>query len=127
MNFNHEISKIVEQVSETGTHINEISSIGANCIAEIDGKFFLLVEIEIGDFEQVIVIRISAALAAQLLRAGVELCEIVTTIPTPIPGTQVNLICAFVVGENVFLVFNVENETDELVLVRVPLCTVIEL
>lgn len=127
MNFKHEIDQIVEQVSKAETRIDEVSSIGANCIAEINGNFFLLVEIEIGDFEDVFVFRISAALAAQLLRSGVELCEIVTTIPTPSPGTEVNLICVFVVGENAFLVFNVENTTDELVLVRVPLCTVIGL
>ncbi|WP_352420797.1 spore coat protein [Proteiniborus sp.] len=127
MNFNHELNQVVEQMSSKETLINEISGIGASCIAEINGMFFLLIEIEIGNLERVFVIRISAALAAQLLSSGVELCEIVNRIPTSTPGTEVNLICAFVVGENVFLVFNIENDTDELILVRVPLCTIIEL
>lgn len=127
MNFKHELNQIVEQVNDTEATISEISSIGASCVAEINGRFFLLLEIEIGNFEQVFVIRISAAQAAALLRAGVELCRIINTIPTPTPGSEVNLICVFVVGDNAFLVFNVENTTDELVLVRVPLCTVIEL
>ncbi|MGE5629704.1 MAG: hypothetical protein ACM3TR_01255 [Caulobacteraceae bacterium] len=53
------------------------------------------------------------------------MCQIVTTIPTPTPGTEVNLLCVFVVGNFAFLVFDVENRADRLVLVRVPLCTVI--
>ena len=77
------------------------------------------------EVERVVIFRISAAEAAILLRLGVDRCQIVTTIPTGTAGTEVNLICVFVVGNFAFLVFDVENRTDRLVLVRVPLCTVI--
>ncbi len=103
---------------------NDPVSIGATCVAQIDGRFFLLVEVEIGvmgnEREEVIVIEITAAQAAALIAAGVMRCQIITTIPP-----RGNLICAFVVGQNTFLVFNVENATDRLVLVRVPLCRII--
>lgn len=100
--------------------------IGATCVAQINGNFFLLVEIEFGaDMEEVIVIRISATQAAALLRLGVPRCQVSDTIPVSTPGREVNLICAFVVGDEAILVFDVENATDELVLVRTPLCTVI--
>lgn len=109
---------------------NEPIMVGATCVAQIDGRFFLLVEIEIEvpgfEREEVIIFEITAAEAAALLAAGVMRCQIVTTIPTPRPGMEVNLICVFVVGQNAFLVFDVENAEDRLVLVRVPLCTIIK-
>ncbi|WP_246582726.1 hypothetical protein [Clostridium mobile] len=74
-----------------------------------------------------IAMRISPALAAELIPL-VGRCRIVCLdeIPTPAPEREVNLICAFVFGGNAFLVFNVEtNRRDELVLVRIPLCKVI--
>jgi hypothetical protein len=108
---------------------NEPIMLGATCVAQIDGRFFLLIEIEIVvggiEREEVIIFEITAAQAAALIAAGVMRCQIVDEIPTPIPGRDVELICAFVVGNNVFLVFDVENATDNLVLVRVPLCTII--
>lgn len=110
-----------------GISVERLIRLGARCIANIDGQFFLLIEIEIGEREEVIVIRITPEEARALMRAGIETCRIVTEIPTPTPGREVELICAFVVGNNAFLVFDVENTTDELVLVRVPLCTVIGL
>lgn len=74
-----------------------------------------------------LIIRLTPVQAAALIRE-VGLCEIVgpDEIPTPAPGREVNLICAFVFGENIFLVFDVETRTtDELVLVRVPLCPIV--
>ncbi|WMM26310.1 hypothetical protein RBU61_06450 [Tissierella sp. MB52-C2] len=118
-----------EQVASRTSTCNDPIGIGATCVAQIDGRFFLLIEIEIEaagfEREEVIIFEITAAQAAALIAAGVMRCRIVTTIPTPGPGQEVNLICAFVVGQNVFLVFNVENATDQLVLVRVPLCTIV--
>ncbi len=108
---------------------NEPIEIGATCVAQIEGRFFLLIEIEIdvigNEREEVIIFEITGAQAAALIAGGVPRCQIVNTIPTPSPGLDVNLICAFVVGENAFLVFNVENAADNLVLVRVPLCPII--
>ncbi|OZV11301.1 hypothetical protein CIW83_15080 [Tissierella sp. P1] len=118
-----------EQMASRKPTCNGPIMIGATCVAQIDGRFFLLIEIEIEvmgfEREEVIIFQITAAQAAALIAAGVMRCQIVNTIPTPGPGQEVNLICVFVVGQNAFLVFNVENATDRLVLVRVPLCTII--
>lgn len=107
-------------------------TIGSTCVAEIARNVFvLLVQIELNargrELEEVIVMRISPALATELIPL-IGRCRIVCPdeIPTPAPGRRVNLICAFVFDGNVFLVFDVEtNRRNELVLVRVPLCTVI--
>lgn len=104
--------------------------VGATCVAQIEGRFFLLVELEIEvigvEREEVIIFEITAAQAAALIASGVMRCQIVNNIPTPQPGFDVDLICAFVVDKKVFLVFDVENATDRLVLVRVPLCSIIK-
>ncbi|WP_315119852.1 spore coat protein [uncultured Clostridium sp.] len=106
-------------------------TIGATCVAEIARNVFvLLVQIELNargrELEEVVVIRISPALAAELIPL-IGRCRILcpNEIPTPAPGREVNLICSFVFDGNVFLVFEVEtNRREELVLVRVPLCTI---
>lgn len=123
-----DINQIIkEQMRNNNPMCNDPISIGATCVAQIEGRFFLLVEIEIevigNEIERVIIFEITAAQAAALIAAGVMRCQIVNTIPTPGPGKEVNLICTFVVGRNSFLVFDVENATDRLVLVRVPLCS----
>ncbi|KEJ02033.1 spore coat protein [Clostridium botulinum] len=107
-------------------------TIGATCVAELaPNVFVLLVEVEVEvtgeNIQQVLIIRITPAQAAELIRS-VGLCRIVgpNEIPTPAPGREVTLICSFVFGQNVFLVFDVEtNTTDELVLVKVPLCPIV--
>lgn len=109
--------------------------IGATCVAELaPNVFVLLVEIEVQvpgeDIEEVLIISLTPAQAAALLPpiGTLSRCQIVgpDEIPTPEPGVEVNLICAFVFRGNVFLVFDVETSTtDELVLVRVPLCPIV--
>ncbi|KIN81942.1 hypothetical protein [Clostridium botulinum] len=107
-------------------------TIGAACVAELaPNVFVLLVEIEVEvtgeNIEEVLIIRITPAQAAELIRS-VGHCQIVgpDEIPTPAPGREVTLICSFVFGENVFLVFDVETSTiNDLVLVRVPLCSIV--
>ena len=105
---------------------NDPISIGTTYVARIDDSLFLLIEIEINvpgrEIEEVIITEITSAQAVVLITEGVMRCQIVDIIPT---GRGANLICTFVVGTNVFLVFNIENMTDRLVLVRVPLCTII--
>lgn len=123
-NSENEIIQVIKDgVDDLSTE--QLIALGARCIAEIDGMFFLLVEISVGQTRTVIIFRITAAQAAALLRAGIPRCQIVTTIPVSMPGRQVTLICAFVVGANVFLVFLVENMAERLVLVRVPLCPIV--
>lgn len=114
----------VESANTSG-NIESLIRLGARCLLNIDDKFFLLLEIEIGEQEQVIVISITSDVAAALMSAGIEPCQVVTEIPTATPGTEVNLICVFVVDGFAFLVFDVENNFDVLVIVRVPLCAVI--
>jgi len=111
---------------------NNPVTIGATCVAELEPNVFvLLVEIEVEvpgpDIEEVLIIRLTPAQAAALI-PQVGRCIIVgpNEIPTPGPGREVNLICSFVFGDNIFLVFDVEtNRTDELVLVRVPICPIV--
>ncbi|WP_097028433.1 spore coat protein [Clostridium peptidivorans] len=106
--------------------------IGATCVAQLaPDVFVLLVEVEVEvpgpDIEEVLIIRLTPAQAAALI-PQVGRCQIVgpDQIPTPAPGRDVDLICVFVFGGNAFLVFDVEtNRTDDLVLVRVPLCPIV--
>ncbi|MBU5678034.1 spore coat protein [Alkaliphilus sp. MSJ-5] len=108
---------------------DDLISIGATCVAQIEGRFFWLIEVEMDVMgklrEEVIIREITATQATVLIATGVMRCQIVDTLPTSIPGIEEEPICAFVVGQNVFLVFSVENATDRLVLVRVPLCRII--
>lgn len=119
---------VPEPTSDVST-TEQAVKLGTTCIAEIGNQFFQLIEFEtviMGmEVERVVIFKISATEAAILLRSGTERCQIVTAIPTAAAGTEVNLICVFVVDGFAFLVFDVENKKDRLVLVRVPLCTVI--
>ncbi|KGK90097.1 hypothetical protein [Clostridium sp. HMP27] len=129
------IPESLNQITNSLVAQNSPVTIGATCIAQLaPAVFVLLVEIEVQvpgeDIEEVLIISLTPAQAAALLPpAGtLRLCEIVgrDEIPTPAPGRDVELICAFVFRGNVFLVFDVEtNTTDELVLVRVPLCPIV--
>lgn len=111
---------------------NSPVELGATCVAELaPNVFVLLVEVEVNvlgeEIEHVLVIRITPIQAAALIQS-VGRCQIVgpNEIPTSAPGRDVNLICAFVFGENAFLVFDVETDaTDDLVLVRTPLCPIV--
>ncbi|MEW9079602.1 MULTISPECIES: spore coat protein [Clostridia] len=122
----------LNQITKNIVTQNGPVTIGATCVAQLaPADFVLLVEIEVevpGEaIEEVLIIRITPAQAAALI-LQIGLCSIVgpDEIPTPEPGTEVNLICSFVFGNEVFLVFDVETSTtDDLVLVRVPLCPIV--
>lgn len=102
--------------------------IGALCRVEIQGRFFLLVEIEIGrgmnELEHVIVIEITRALF-NALQGRVDLCQVLNNVPTPPHGSVLELQCTFIVGNEAFIIFEIENRNERLVIVRSPLCTVI--
>lgn len=123
--------KIGDEVMSQINQANPVT-IGATCVAELEPNVFvLLVEVEVQvpgpDIEEVLIIRLTPAQAAALI-PQVGRCTIVgpDQIPTPAPGREVTLICAFVFGQNIFLVFDVEtNTTDDLVLVRVPICPIV--
>lgn len=105
-------------------NMEDVISIGANCIVEIRNRFFLLVEIEVeaGNvaFEEFVFIRISRQEARALLDAGVQRCEVVTRVPRS-DDVEVEFICILIVDGEAFAVFDVENDTDEAVLVEIPL------
>ncbi len=104
--------------------IEDVISIGANCIVQIRNRFFLLVEIEVeaGNvaFEEFVFIRISRQEAMTLLNAGVKRCEITTRVPRS-NDVEVEFICILIVDGEAFAVFDVENDTDDAVLVEIPL------
>ncbi|WML33179.1 hypothetical protein [Clostridium sp. OS1-26] len=103
---------------------NPAVTLGAQCIVQIGTRFFLLVELET-PIERVIVIEITAAQFAALRAAGVPVCPILNAVPTAVAGTTVELQCTFIVDDEAFIVFEIENARERLVLVRSPLCTVI--
>jgi len=113
----------------TTEHVHhDVVRVGATCIAKIDGKFFLAVEIEVEvpgiDIEPVIFIRITEKQAEILLRSGVKRCRIVDEEFWK-PGEKVEFKCILVVERMAFRVFEVENKEEVLVLVRSPRCPVI--
>lgn len=103
---------------------NPSVTLGAQCIVQIGTRFFFLVELEL-PVERVIVIEITANEFALLRTAGVPVCPILTAVPTPVAGTTVELRCTFIVGEEAFIVFEIENARERLVIVRSPLCPII--
>ncbi|MGE5552489.1 MAG: hypothetical protein ACM3XZ_01020 [Betaproteobacteria bacterium] len=98
-----------------------IIAIGANCVFQAQGAFFLLVEIEIHApdvaIEPEIVIPLTFSQARALLAAGVPQCEVTTTIPTPGPGVSQELKGSFDIGDQNFIVFDQEDSFDRSVLV----------
>lgn len=116
---------LVSQVTNTpGTRI------ASACILRADGNFFLIVELNLGttigtELTRVVVIRISADVAARLLAAGVDLCTVQTTVPTTTTGRGLSAECTFVIGNTAYIIFIVPNRTDRIVVVTSPLCTVL--
>lgn len=101
--------------------MSDVISIGANCILQTRRNgFFLLVEIEVEagnvDIEDFVFIRISRREAQTLMNAGVKLCQVLERFPS---GAELG--CVFIVDGEAFAVFDVENNTDEAVLVRISL------
>jgi hypothetical protein len=107
---------------------NRIITIGDACIIEVNGRFFLLVDINFDNFDTVLVIRISRTTARILSERGIRNCPVFTTLPTDIQRVAVDLECVFTVGDDAFLVFETERAAERLeriFVVRVPLCPII--
>lgn len=104
--------------------MQDVISIGANCILQIRNRFFLVVEIEVeaGNvaFEEFVFIRISRREAMELLNAGVERCKISNRVPM-MDNLEVEFICVLIVGSEAFAVFDVEDDTDRAVFVKISL------
>lgn len=101
---------------------SEVLFISFSCIIKIDQKFFLLVEIESNipciDFDEVVIFKITKTQAEHFIAAGIELCRILDEIPT---STKAEFVCVFIQDERAFLIFDLETEPEEVVLVRTTL------
>ncbi|CAH1232517.1 hypothetical protein PAECIP111891_07032 [Paenibacillus allorhizoplanae] len=98
-------------------------TIGSNCIAQVGSQFFLIAEIEAKttgvEIDPLFAIRTTAEQARRLIRAGVMRCKIQNTVPRPTRGKDVELKGVLFANGRIFSVFDVENSTDEAVLVRI--------
>jgi hypothetical protein len=101
-----------------------IVTIGANCVVRIRNRFFLLVEIEVEllDIQEFVFIEISAREYRALRRAGVERCRIADRRPS-----NAEFICVLLLDGEAFEVFDVEDDVDEAVLVRISLARAVDL
>jgi hypothetical protein len=100
-------------------------TIGANSIAKIGNRFFLIVEVEAittgVEIDPVFGVRTTSQQAAALLRAGVRRTKFANTDPKPTRTKNVELKGVLFANGRIFKVFDVENATDISVLVRINL------
>ena len=101
-------------------------TIGANSIAKIGDRSFLIVEVEAKttgvDIGPVFGVRTTAQQAAALLRAGVRRTKFEGSDPKPTRTTKVELKGVLFANGRIFKVFDVENATSDIsVLVRINL------
>ncbi|MFP3392083.1 hypothetical protein [Brevibacillus sp. SIMBA_040] len=97
--------------------------IGANSIARIGNRFFLIVEVEAKvpgvEVDPVFAVRLTREQARRLLNAGVMRTTIQNTRPRPRPGLDIEFKGVLFANGRFFSVFDVENSTDTSVLVRI--------
>lgn len=103
--------------------MNPPITIGANSIARIGNRFFLIVEVEAKvpgvEVDPVFAVRLTREQARRLLNAGVMRTTIQNTRPQPRPGLDVEFKGVLFANGRFFSVFDVENSTDTSVLVRI--------
>ncbi|PLS09478.1 hypothetical protein [Neobacillus cucumis] len=98
-------------------------SLGAHCILQTRRNgFFLVAEIEAEagnvDIEEYVFIRISRREANALLNAGAMRCQVTNQIPTS-DNLDVTFVCVLILNGEAFALFDVENNTDDAVLVTI--------
>ncbi|KQL45861.1 hypothetical protein AN963_12585 [Brevibacillus choshinensis] len=102
---------------------NQPIFVGANSIARIGNRFFLIVEVEAKvpgvEIDPVFAVRITREQARRLLNAGVIRTIIQNTRPQSTPGLDVEFKGVLFANGRFFSVFDVENSTDISVLVRI--------
>ncbi|MED4751824.1 hypothetical protein [Brevibacillus choshinensis] len=102
---------------------NQPIFVGANSIARIGNRFFLIVEVEAKvpgvEIDPVFAVRITREQARRLLNAGVMRTIIQNTRPQSRPGFDVEFKGVLFANGRFFSVFDVENSTDISVLVRI--------
>ncbi|NQF14441.1 hypothetical protein HPY31_11020 [Brevibacillus sp. HB1.3] len=98
-------------------------TIGANSIAKIGNRFFLIVEVEAKapgvEIDPVFAVRTTPQQARALIKAGVMRTIIQNTRPRACPGLKVEFKGVLFANGRFFSVFDVENSTDISVLVRI--------
>ncbi|WP_246469311.1 hypothetical protein [Cohnella nanjingensis] len=99
-------------------------TIGANSIAKIGTRFFLIVEVEAKttgvEIDPVFGVRTTAQQAAALFRAGVRHTKFADSDPKPTRTTKVELKGVLFASGRIFKVFDVENaKMDISVLVQI--------
>ncbi|MET3289184.1 hypothetical protein EDM56_21750 [Brevibacillus fluminis] len=98
-------------------------TIGANSIAKIGNRFFLIVEVEAKspgvEIDPVFAVRTTPQQARSLIRAGVMRTIIQNKVPKPSRGKKVEFKGVLFANGQFFSVFDVENTTDISVLVRI--------
>ncbi len=103
----------------------EIFEIGANCLLVLGHKFFLVIEIEsaVPDVELsvYVIVRTDEVTARKLHDAGLDFCEVTRTVPRARKGITVEFQCVFIDGCNAFALFDVENDFDKAVFVKISL------
>ncbi len=103
----------------------EVFEIGANCLLVLKNRLFAVVEIESAvpgvDLSVYVIIRIDQQTAMQLHDAGLEFCQIQNSIPVATEGVNVEFQCIFINKNQAFALFDVEDDFDRAVFVRIPL------
>ncbi|MEH7401643.1 MULTISPECIES: hypothetical protein [Bacillaceae] len=103
----------------------EIFEIGANCLLRIGNRFFAVVEVESEvpgvDLEVFVIIRINMETAKRLKNAGLDFCEIRDNFPKNGNGVTAEFKCIFITNRQAFALFDVENDFDRAVFVRITL------
>ncbi|USG68138.1 hypothetical protein NDK47_13000 [Brevibacillus ruminantium] len=98
-------------------------TIGANSIAKIGDRFFLIVEVEAKapgvEIDPVFAVRTTPQQARRLINAGVMRTIIQNRRPQARPGKKVEFKGVLFANGRFFSVFDVENSTDISVLVRI--------
>lgn len=104
-----------------GTRFNPLF-ISFSCIFHVGEKFFLLIELESDipciDFDRIVILRISRTEAEAFIEFGIPECRIANQVPS---STKAELVCVFVEDEHAFLIYDLETEPEEIVLVRITL------
>lgn len=106
-------------------------SVGGQCIIEIKGHFFLIVELEsksgCSEFDRILVMEISPSSFQFLCSQGVKPCKVFNR-PPVFCDRGVILRCTFMVGNHAYNIFEDGGMRgcEKLVVVKTPICNICE-
>lgn len=124
-----------EEIYEEGMEKDEVNKkccygkgldIASQCVVEVCGHFYLLVELEASDrkadFERLIIIEITRQAYEFLLSVCVPKCHVYDSIPEHIEK-KLKLKCTFIVENKAYIVFEVSKcGYDKMIIVKSPIC-----